>query len=153
MQERNISLKQIYEIETVMIESIQTTLSSAVIRDILDPIHKDVFAWNVVSERAAIIEFTHVDVLRQWLSNRDRIKGQFNVNIKLKIRYDSDNERNNISRPTSATSAVQSKANETTSRITINLRRQWAIVAGHSKFGVEYKDYIRRFSYRHVSPH
>ena len=147
LQGRDVVLKQVYEIETVMIESTERSLSSIVIQDIIKSIHEDIFKWKVVSKKNILIEFTHADALRQWLSNRDRIKERFNVNIQLKIQYIDEFGANNIATSSPTTSMIESKANDITAQVTINLPRSWAIVVGHAKFGAEYKDFIRKSSH------
>ncbi len=144
VQGRDISLKQVYEIETAIIESIQTSLSFTVVQNIIEPVYENIFTFTVVSNQTAFVEFIHADALKQWLSINNAIKQKFNVDIKLSIKCVDEDDRNRSSRRSSATKSVKSKVDNTTSPISINLSPDWTMVAGHRKFSIEYKNYIRR---------
>jgi len=144
VQGRDISLKQIYEIETATIESVQTSLSSTVVQNIIEPVYDNIFTFTVVSNQTAFVEFIHVDALKQWLSISNAIKQKFNVDIKPSIKCVDEDDGNSTSRRSSTLQSTKSKTDNTTSQITINLRPNWEMIAGHRKFSIEYKNYIRR---------
>jgi hypothetical protein len=144
VQGRSITLKQVYEIDTAVIEFIQTSLSPAIVQNIIAPVSEDVFTFTVVSYQTALVEFIHTDALKQWLSNSDITKQKFNVDIKPNIQCVDKDDRKNTSRRSSTSQSIKSTEDNTASQVTINLNRGWAMVAGHRKFGIEYKNYISR---------
>lgn len=69
------------------------------------------------------------------MSSTDSIQRRFNVTITPIIDYIDDD--------TISTISIES---DTRSRQTkIKLRQDWAVVAGHPKFKIEYKDFIRNY--------
>ncbi len=153
MQGRDVSLKQVYEIETAIIGSIHTVLSSAVVQNIIECVYENVFTFTVVSNQPALVEFIHADALKQWLSISDMTKQKFNVDIKPSIKFVDEDDRNSASRRSSTSQSIKSKVDNVTSEVTINLRRDWTLVAQHPRFGIEYKNYIRRSFSRSLHIH
>jgi hypothetical protein len=153
VQGRAISLKQVYEIETVIIESMQIPLSCTIVQNIIQPIYENVFTFTIVSNQIALVEFIHADALKKWLSINDVTKQKFNVDIKPSIKCVDEDVRDSASRPSSPSQSIKSNADKTTSQLTINLCRKWAIVARHPKFSINYKNYIRRPLNRNLHNH
>ncbi|CAF1000281.1 unnamed protein product [Rotaria sordida] len=147
LQGTDISLKQVYELERAIIESIHNPLSVEIIENIIEPVVHDVFTFTVQSSRTAFIEFIHADSLKQWLLITDTIQQKFDVNIKLDIKYVDEDDDIDDNKATSCSSSdklsPKSNKNSILSQTTINLRRGWAMVANHPTFSIEYKNYIR----------
>jgi hypothetical protein len=144
VQGTNVSLKQIYQIETVMIESFRAPLSFTNVQNMIKSVCENVFIFTIISSQAALIEFIHADALKQWLVDSDLIKQKFDVNIKRSIKCVDEDDGNSASRRSSVPQLIKSKADDKNSQVTIYIRRTWALVAGHPKFSIEYKNYIRR---------
>jgi len=144
VQGRDVTLKQVYEIETVIIESMQIPLSCTIVQNIIESVYQNVFTFTVVSNQIALVEFIHADALKQWLSMNGVTKQKFNIDIKPRIECVDEDNRNSASRRSSPSQSIKSDADSATSQLTINLCRKWAMIAGHPNFSIEYKNYIRR---------
>ncbi len=144
IQGTDVSLKQIYEIETVIIESLRASLSFTSVQNMIKSVVENVFIFTIVSNQEALVEFIHADALKQWLVNSDVIKQKFDINIKPSIKCVDEDDRNSASRHSSAPQLIKSKADDKTSQVTIYIRRAWALVVEHPKFSIEYKNYISR---------
>lgn len=154
LQGRDISLKQVYEIDTATIVSIHTPLSIEIVQNIIKSVDHDVFIFSLISNQKALVEFIHSDAFKHWLSTSDAIKQKFGVNIKLNIKYvDEDDRVDDNHRASCSLGAMQSKKpkskskpkpNENSSQGTIYIRRAWALIANHPTFRIEFQNYIRR---------
>jgi hypothetical protein len=153
VQGRDVALRQVYEIETVIIESMQMPLSCTIVQNIIESVYQNVFTFTVASNQIALVEFIHADALKQWLSTNDVTKQKFNVDIKPRIQCVDEDNRNSASCRSLPSQTIKSNANNTSPQLTINLRREWAMVAGHPKFSIEYKNYIRRSLNRNLHIH
>ena len=144
MQGADVSLIQIYEIDTAIIESLGAPLTFIDIQNILKSVYDNVFIFSIVSNHAAFIEFIHADALKQWLMDSGTIEWNFHINIKPSLKYVDEGNKNNVTIRSSASQVTKSKVNDNNSRTTIYIRRAWALVAEHPKFSIEYKNYIRK---------
>jgi hypothetical protein len=141
-------LKQVYELETAVIECIQNSLSNEIVQNIIQPFIQDVFEFNVVSNHCASVEFITDDALRQCLLTSETIKQRFGVNIKYDIKYVETDERVganlNASCASSNIKSTKVKAESIPSQTRITIPRGSAMVAAHPTFSIEYKHYIRK---------
>ncbi|CAM4845808.1 unnamed protein product, partial [Rotaria magnacalcarata] len=168
LQETDISLKRVYELETVVIERIQAFLSIEIIEEIIEPVVTNVFRFTIQSNRIAHIEFIDGNSLKHWLSHSNVTQEKFNVNIKFDIKCVDENgyisDDSPVFSPSHDKVSPISTKEHVASDVILNLRASWAMVANHSLFSVEYKNYIQselgmeieihgdRVSIRHCSP-
>ncbi|CAF3757861.1 unnamed protein product [Rotaria socialis] len=168
LQEADISLKRVYELETVVIERIQAFLSIEIIEEIIEPVVTNVFRFSIQSNRIAHIEFIDANSLKHWLSHSNVTQEKFNVNIKFDIKCVDENgyisDDSPVFSPSHDKVSPIATKEHVASDVTLNLRASWAMVANHSLFSVEYKNYIQselgmeieihgdRVSIRHCSP-
>jgi hypothetical protein len=138
----------VYELEKVFIESLHPPLSPDFVRYNIEPVHLNVFVFNIVSNQRAFVEFIHSDALKQWLSTSDITKQRFGINIELKVEcVDEDDNvsiRRSAARSLIATQSTNPKVDDAPSPATTYIRQTWALVACHPTFGIKYKNYIRR---------
>lgn len=140
----NVSLKQVYEIDTAIIESNHTLLSSTMIQNIVESVYENVFTFTITSNQTAFVEFIRAEDFQKWLSHTSGTEQNFNVNIKPSIKFVEENDMGSASHRSSTSQSIRSTGESTTSSVTINLNRQWAMIAGHSRFSIEYNNYIRK---------
>ncbi|CAM4906998.1 unnamed protein product [Rotaria socialis] len=147
LQGNNISLKQIYEIETVCIESTSNPLSIEIIKTMVQPVLDDVFIFTLLSNRTALIEFIHADSLKKWLSAKDATQQKFGVKIAPNVKYvNGDNLMHNSNAMACTVSREvpqRPDQNSVLSQMVIFLGRPKAAVANHPQFSIQYKNYIR----------
>jgi hypothetical protein len=147
LQGRNISLKRVYEIETVFIDSIHTSLSTEIIQSIIEPVYHDVFTFLLMSNQEALVEFIHSDALKRWLSTSDATKQKFGIDIKPKVKFADENDNIGTAHATRTAQSTKPKPNNKSPPMAIYIRRGWALIAGHPTFSIEYKNYIRTLTY------
>lgn len=141
-------MKRVYELDKVFIECLHTPLSTDSVQYIIEPVHRNVFVFNIVSNQRVFVEFIHGDALKQWLSTSDITKQTFGINIELKVEcVDEDDNagiRRSAARPSIATQSTKPKVDDAPSSATTYIRQTWALVACHPTFGIKFKNYIRR---------
>lgn len=147
MQGIDICLKQIYEIDTVFIESNSIQLSIDSINSIVESAIQNIFSFTILSNTTAIIEFIKTDDLKKWLVDKDTIQKKFNIKMKLDVKcVDEDYMMHSIgSDPPSSDRKVAKNPNAkiSPSQMFIYLGRGKKMIANHPTFGIEYKNYIR----------
>lgn len=148
MQGRDVSLKQLYEIDTIIIESDGIPLLPTRIQTIVESVYEDVFTFTIKSNQTAYVEFIHADILEKWLSNSDIIEKNFNITLVPSVKCVDDENKTTVYHRLSDLKSMRSEGDTRSSTVTMDLRRQWAMIAGHRIFSIEYRDYIRKLSDR-----
>ncbi|CAF3890016.1 unnamed protein product [Rotaria sp. Silwood2] len=147
LQGTDISLKQVYELDKAIVESIHNRLSIEIIENIIESFLHDVFTFTVQSSQTVLIEFINADSLKKWLLLTDITQQKFGVNIKLDVKCvdEDDYVDDNSAASCSSSDKLLPKSNERSilSQVTVYLRRGWAMVVNHPTFSIEYKNYIR----------
>jgi hypothetical protein len=147
LQGRDVLLKQVYELETAVIECFHTSLSNEIVCNIIKAVIRDVFEINIVSNHCAFVEFLNGDILQQWLSCSEINKQKFGVNIQYNIKYVEKDDfvasDRNASRTSSIAQSTEVKAESMSSQTRIHIPRGQAMIANHPTFSIEYKNYIR----------
>ena len=142
-----MSLKQVYELDSAVIECIHTPLSNEIVRNIIKPVIQDVFEFNVVSSQCAFVEFLNSDTLQQWLLSSEINKQQFGVSIKYNIQCvekdDFVGADRNASRASNIAQSTEVKAESMSCQTRIRMLRGEAMITNHPTFSIEYKNYIR----------
>ncbi|CAF2687797.1 unnamed protein product [Rotaria sp. Silwood2] len=146
LQGTNISLKQVYELENVIITSVQNSLLSIeIIERILQPVFDNIFNFTIQSNQTARVEFVRADHLKEWLFDCHTVQRQFGVKIQLDVRcvdHDDDDD-DAISGTSNDQISTHFNKEHQTSQVTVYIRRIWAMIVNHPIFGIEYKNYIR----------
>jgi hypothetical protein len=101
-------------------------------------------------ERRSRAEKTNKIADRDNLIQLTSVPSTLNINCQIDVSFPSISS---ASRRSSSLRSIKSNANTASPQLTINLRREWALVARHPKFGIEYKNYIRRSRNRNLHIH
>ncbi|CAF0928899.1 unnamed protein product [Adineta ricciae] len=144
---QEMSLVQIYECDTVSMRFLdKKPMSYNDIENIVRPVRIDVFTYQLTDDNSAEVEFTNPDAYKNWMSNVDKIIAKFHVTV-TPIITDIDerckDEDRSISTPQSIPFHLPSPSTNKPTLTTITLRPDWAMVAAHRVFQIEYKEYIR----------
>lgn len=128
LQQADISLKQIYEIDTVVVESTRRPVSMTLVQNLIEPVQWQIFTFTLQSSNTAHIEFFSSDACEQWLLVSNRLERRFHVTIKPRIEY---------------VETEDSTPEKTRPRTDIKLTGGWTLVANHPNFSIEYNNFIR----------
>jgi hypothetical protein len=161
LQGKDISLSQIYECETVTIRYTDENriMKYEDIETIIRFVRKNVFTFQLIDNNSGEVEFINTDgkiqpiqqtvyvlflisAFKDWMLTVERTKTRYNIMITPVIE-NIDDKDDNESNPDSAQSIPFNIGKPHTT--TIKLRSEWAMVAAHHVFGVEYKEYIRNY--------
>ncbi|CAF0879399.1 unnamed protein product [Adineta ricciae] len=144
---QELSLVQIYECDTVSISFLdKKSMSYNDIENIVRPARIDVFTYQLTADNSVEVEFTNPDAYKSWMSIVDRITAKFHVTVTpiiVDIDERCEDEDKSISTPQSIPYHLPSPSTNKPALTTITLRPEWAMVAAHRVFQIEYKEYIR----------
>jgi hypothetical protein len=144
VQGRKITLKEVNERDTVIIESTgDQLLSEQVIENIIESVGPHVFSYERHNGRTLLVEFVRADDLQRWMLNRDGIERQFHVKLKFQLTirdYDPPASANS----TAQQSTPKARTPHNTALRSKKLSPGWLVVIRHAKFGNEYHNYIRK---------
>jgi hypothetical protein len=160
LQERDISLIQRYQSDAVVICYIDQNklMKYEDLQIILQSVWKDIFTFHFPSENQAEVEFIHVNgkifkreslflvihscisAFKEWMSAIDKIKEKFQITVTPLI--DNVDENEHIDSPQSIPFNIGTLSDNRALPTKIILRSEWAMVAAHPVFQLEYQNYI-----------
>ncbi|UJR31949.1 hypothetical protein I4U23_019422 [Adineta vaga] len=147
LQGRDLSIVQVYEFDTIIIRfPDEKIMSYDDVENIIRSARIDVFTYQLTEDNCVEVEFINVDAFKRWMLNVEKIIVKFRVTITPIITYVDDtheNENATISTAQSIPFNIPTSAVSKSQSTTIKIRPDWVMVAAHSVFQVELKDYIR----------
>ena len=141
-----VSLRRVYELDTVTIESIQSSISAETVQKMIQWSHWNVFTFTIESQQRVSVEFLNNDAFDQCMDKCDLFEDKFEVNIKPHVKY-VDEDTHVIIDPSPPPTTAQVTTTESTvssSRVSMKNHRGWALILGHPVFFAEYAAHIRK---------
>ncbi|CAF1511634.1 unnamed protein product [Adineta steineri] len=159
LQDKHMSLIQIYECDTIMMRysDDKKIMKYDDIENIIQSARMNVFTYQLTDDNCVEIEFISADgkifyiayrvcisfmsAFKEWMSTVEKIIAKFRV-IVTPIISNLDDRANSESSNNTIAQNIQPVSMEKQNTTTITLRSEWAMVAAHPIFKMEFTNYI-----------
>ena len=146
LESANMSLRRVYELDTVIIESSHSSISAEIVQKMIAWGHWNVFLFTIESQQRVSVEFVNSDAFEECMENCGLFEDVFEVNIKPHVKWLDEHTLGTIDPPQlpATTEVVSTESTGSFPSISMKTQRGWALVLGHSKFFADYAAYIRK---------
>ena len=137
LESANVSLRRVYELDTVIIESSRSSISVEIVQKMIEWSHWNVFLFTIESQQRVSVEFVNSDAFEECMENCGLLEDLFGVNVKPHPKYVVEDARVMIDPPQQPiikeVASTESLVSSPSISISISMKTQrgWALVLGH----------------------